>query len=449
MAVEGPNASSNADGYFKEIYADNLENLVPEHSVIAQAIPFKEQEKLGDSYHMPVRVKRSQGVTFAGSGTGYTAFNLNDAISGVMKDTSISGSTYVGRETIAYKAVISATSKGKQAFGNIFDESVKDVLETASFYRELALLYGGGSIGEFSMGGTGLLEKDMTLTAASSSIGIWAQMEGGFIDVWNKGADGLPSTTMRNFISGTAETIEVTKASVASATGIVTLSLKASSTTAMDLIENGDLIVPRGAKVRDGTGVAGDGANEWFTGLEGILKNSGTFAGVSATTYPLWRANEVDVGGSAKLTMSKVQEAAALIVPRGGLGDLKLYVSVDTWRTLNDDIVALREFNEAGGVAELGARSLRYYGPNGTIDVVTHPMLKGGIAMLGDPKNAKRLGATDITFSLPSVSGQAPKFLRELSDKAGMEFRVLWDQCLLLPRPAAWCYIKGINNYAS
>lgn len=422
MAIQGPGSGSNADGYFKEIYADQLENLVPEHSVLAQAIPFREKEKLGDSYHMPVRVRRAQGVTFAGPTESMSAFSLNDVVSGKMLDAQVAGSTFVGRESFAYKAVVSATSKGKQAFGDLFDDGVKDLLTSASFYRELSLLYGGGNIGVFGAGGaSSTANQDIVLTAATSAIGVWAQMEGAYIDVYSADLSGKRNPVGTITVEGATESA-----------GVVTLTLKGSVGSEMANIIATDVAIPRGAK------------GEWFSGLEAICSNAGTLFNIDADKYPLWRANELAVGGA--LTMAKVQKAAAMIVPRAGLGELTCYVSVSTWANLNNDIVGMRQFDEAGGVAELGAQSIRYHGPSGIINIIAHPMLKGGISLLGDPKAALRVGATDLTFNLDGVDGSQPKFLRELVDKAGFEVRCLWDQALLLKRPAGWTYLTGIVN---
>jgi len=424
MAVEGPGSTSNADGYFKEIYADNLENLVPEHSVFGQDIAFREKEKLGDSYHMPVRVRRGHGVTFAGPSSSMGAFTLNAARSGKMLDARVEGSTFVGREDISYKAVMSADSK--RAFGNLFDDTVKDLMASTAFYRELCLLYGGGDIGvlgtEVDAADTDT-EQQWDLTAASSCLGIFAQMEGALIDIYSAAG------AKRN----AAGTFELTGASIPDGSSQVRLTIKASDASELNNCAATDVVLPAGAK------------GEWFTGLETILKNDATLFNIDASVYSLWKANTHAVGGA--LTMDHVQKAAEKIVPRAGLGDLSCYVSVPTWRKLNSDIVGMRQFTEGGGVAELGAKEIRYHGPGGTIAIKSHPMLKAGLAMMGDPKgNARRVGASDITFELDGVPGAPPKFLRQLANKAGYEIRIAYDQALVIPRPAGWTVLTGITN---
>tara|TARA_R100000005_G_C4989911_1_gene197472 strand:- start:384 stop:1655 length:1272 start_codon:yes stop_codon:yes gene_type:complete len=418
--------SSTADGYFKQIYGE-LSDTVPEHSVLAQDIPFQKKERLGDSYHFPVRLRRTQGVTYK-SGTGSMgAFSLNAVRSGVMQDASVKGSTFVGRESFGYKAVLSATAAGPQAFGDLFDEGVEDLHSTAAFAREMSLLYGGSNIGKANTVGavTGAgsagdpYRQEVTLHADSTAMGLWAQMEGALIDAYNPGMD-----TLRNASGG----LVVIKAEDA---GSNTVQLTLEPSASADDVESGDVLVPHGAK------------GNWMDGLDKIITNSGSLFSISAATYPLWKGNSYAVGGA--LTMQKVASAAALIVPRAGAGNLKLYCSVPTWVKLNEELVGYRRIDTAGGVQKLGAEEIEYFGPNGLIRIKPHPMVKNGEAFLLDPSKVKRVGASDITFNL-GVEGQADKFLRELPDAAGFEVRCLWDQGIIHPRPAATCKLTGITN---
>ncbi len=42
------NTMKNLDGLYKQVYADGVEKLIPECSMITKAVPFRETEKLGD-----------------------------------------------------------------------------------------------------------------------------------------------------------------------------------------------------------------------------------------------------------------------------------------------------------------------------------------------------------------------------------------------------------------
>lgn len=70
-------------------------------------------------------------------------------------------------------------------------------------------------------------------------------------------------------------------------------------------------------------------------------------------------------------------------------------------------------------------------------------MVKTGDCFLGDPSTIKRIGTTDLTFNL-GVEGQAQRFLRELENNAGFEFRCLWDQAIVITQPRAWTKVSGL-----
>jgi hypothetical protein len=422
MTVTG----ASAEGYFKEIYADKLEELIPEFSVLSEEVPFEERERLGDTYNFPIRTKRSHGWTMASGATSETAFQLNAVVSGEMKNASLAGSMFVHREAMAYKAVLKATEKGKAAFGDLFDDTVEDVINTASFMRELCMLYGGTDIGVLETDGAASATQSFTLTAASSALGLWAQMEGAKIDIRSANL-----ATLRN----ATEDVTVNSVDIDSSNRVV-INVTGDATELDNVIAT-DRIVPKGFY------------GNWFPGLDAITTNSGELFGINATTYPIWRANALALTGSPALAMAHITKAAAPIVMRAGMRPLKCFIGTLVWADLNNDVAALRQFvdSQKAGV-ELGTQKITYYGPNGIIEIVPHPMIKTGEAFLGDTKKMKRVGTTDLTFNL-GVEGQNSRFLRELENNAGFEFRCLWDQATVITQPRAWTKITGIRASVS
>ena len=51
------------DGYFKNVYADTLSDVVPDFAVLGKMIPFRRQDKIGKDYLFPVQLTRSHGYT--------------------------------------------------------------------------------------------------------------------------------------------------------------------------------------------------------------------------------------------------------------------------------------------------------------------------------------------------------------------------------------------------
>jgi hypothetical protein len=409
------------DGYFKELYGE-LENGIPEYSYLSEKIPFREQERLGDSYHFPVRDQRSHGWTFETGANSGTAFTLNAVKSGAMKDASLSGSTFVMRESFAYKAVLSATQAGKQAFGDLFDEGVEDMFNTASAMREICLLYGGHSLGAITANGSSSASLQHTITAVTSSLGMFAQLEGAYVDVYS-----AVGGTKRN----TTGDLEITKVDYDDTAGTVLVTLAGAAADNAAVVA-GDLVIPKGAD------------SKWFDGIDKIARNTGTLFGISASTYSIWAANDYSAG-TAELTFGKLTKASAQNAMRAGTGTLTALVSIQTWSDLNNNTAALRRLPENKGKVELGAESIVYHGPTGPLEITPHPFVKGGEAFILDLKKFRRVGASDLTFNL-GIPGQADRFLRELSDSAGFEIRCLWDLGLICRRPRSMTKITNINN---
>ena len=418
------------DGFFKTRYADKIEYLQPSFNKLSRAIPFETAKKLGKDYQFPVRVSRAMGVTWAGGSAYGTAFDLGGAVSGVTKNATVEGTELVLEEAISYGAISGAMSN-IEAFGSAFDEVVADMTTSAAFFREMALLYGGTSIGTVTgtPGQPTATSATVVISLATWAPGLWVQMEGGKLDIY--ASDG---TTKRNDSSASAV---YTVTSVDTETRTITM---AGEATDIDAIASTDLIRPAGA------------TSNWFTGIDGILSNTGSLFGIDAATYSLWKSGTYAAGGVA-LTMAKLTAAAAKSTVRGGMRDLKAYVSTYTWTDLNNDHAALRRFGDStkGGL-DLGTKgddnSITYYGPNGKLEICPHPMVKGGEAFLLDPSTFRRVGSTDTTFNL-GVPGSEPNFFQELPTKAGVGLRCYWDQALICARPNTAVKVTGIVNTAS
>lgn len=418
---------STLDGMFKRRYGDKLEDLVPDHADFAQAIPFERRPALGDRFEYPARVQRAQGFTF---NTGGTAYALNEAIPGVTLPASVQATSYTMREQVAYDAAARGVND-ETSFGDVFDEIVRDMVNTMGFHRELAILYGGSSIGTSNTAGAASSPQDFNLTTASSAIGLWLQLVGGSLDAYDP-----TLTTIRN----TNAAIVLTKAVLGADGQTVTLTLTG-NTADLDAILVNDLFVPRGW-ISGGV----------FSGVDKVATNTGSLFGISAATYPLWQANTVGFG-SAQMTMVKLLRAVSVAVQRGGRKGKrwKAMVSYPSWNDLNNNLAALRRYAESvKGSVDAGTMGvITFYGPGIQIDIVASALVKNGECFVCEWESCfKRLGATDITFTLPGSSPDNPRFFRELENAAGFEVRGYWQQCIIPMRPASLVKGTGIVNSA-
>lgn len=413
---------STLNGYFKVRYEGPLEELQPSWAILARKIPFKQIAKTGLNYQFPVRVKRSMGATWNGGSTFGTAFALNGVKSGQTVGATAVATEFILEDAIAYDSLASAQTS-EQAFGDAFDEMIGDMTESAMFMREACMLYGGTNIG--AIVGVPTHPNATTavciISAASWAPGLWIQEDGGLVDVYN-----AAMTVKRNTVGN----LEVT--AINSDTRAVTVIGAAADIAA---IVDTDVFVFKGA------------VDNWFSGMDRIMTNTGSLFGIDAATYSLWRGSTYAVGGVA--TMAKILAANARLTNRSGQRDVELLVSTATWTDLNVDLAALRRYVESTkGSIDIGTEgndgAIKYYGPSGTISLTPHAMVKSGEAFMWDPRAWVRRGATDLTFRLPN--GGEDDFLHQLPANAGMGVRCYWNQFMMCRRPNTGIKLTGISN---
>lgn len=419
MTVE----QTTLDGFFKRRYGQLLD-AVPDdgNSIIASRIRFQEGEKIGDSYHEPVRLGRSMGWTFAGATLAGTAYTLNSARSGVTKDASVDGSSFVLREQIAYD-VVSRAASSMQAFGKAFDDIVEDMQKSSVLARELSLLYGQDDLGAIeSVSGSGTT-RDWTLTKASTSAAVWWQLYGAALDCYT--AAGGTQRNSNALIAVTGVDLD--------SSGKIVVSVSGDSTDLTACVA-GDVLIPLGA----------DG--EMMVGLSKVAKNTGSLYGISAATYPLWKATSHDAG-TAAATVATFMHSLKANTLKSGPGRKTVLASTATWIDLNNNTTVLQRFldsKQKSGV-EFGTEEISIEQGRTMLEIVEHPLLKEGEAYVVDFAKHKRIGSRDHSWGI-GAPGQNARFFRELPDNAGFELRCYWDQGHLCRNPGSVTRITNIVN---
>lgn len=437
--------TSQLDGFFKRVYGDDLEALVPEFAIVAKKIPFQKADKIGDSFRFPCKLTRSQGYTWNGTAAGAgSAFALNDPISLVTREANVTGSEFVLRERLSY-GVVSRSGGKEESFGPALDEVVLDMTESAAFQREMALLYGGSSTGIGAFLGAGWAPAPpasgvITLSAHSWAGGLWAQMEGAEIDIYeDAGGVGVATGLVNTNGAVTITSIDPDTRQVAITCNVVAdLALITAAVAAAECF-----IYPRGAYGLVGPGAVPTGGN-WFNGLDAIISNAGTLFGINAATYNLWRGNVYN-NLAAALSAANLQKAMSRAAVRGLMEDVTVLVSTYTWTDLmNTTLGANRVYNDKSPDSEFtsGTKSIKFFGVNGVMEIVPHPMVKAGDTFIVPMKRCLRIGSTDITFRLPDAGPD--RFVRQLSDAAGFEIRNYFDQGLIITHPARCVKITNI-----
>lgn len=409
---------SALEGYFKRVYDDGLEDAIPHWALLQDALPFNTRKKLGDSFHFPVKLRQSHGTSWCG--TADTApVDLNDPVSLVTQDAEASGAMFILQEDITYQALSRAAAEGEASFGNVMDEVVFGMRESAQFYLESTILYGAGDIGEISANAGTNTPQTVTISAATWASGIWSQMEGAKVDAYSSGTRiNLVNPLTVTAVDGAARKLVIS-----------------GDVTDLTALTSGVVLRPY-----ESTGMD-------FVGLDTLAASTTTQFGINSATYGLWRAN-THTCGAAKLTMAKVQAGLARACGRGLMEDIDLYVSPWTWTDINDDLAALKRFAaETKSEMDIGTKKITFYGVNnGSVSLIAHPMMKAGRAIGFPSKRVKRVGSTDTTNRIPNASGMQENFFIDLESKAAVRLRVMWDQCIIPTRPATIILFTNITN---
>jgi hypothetical protein len=397
------------DGNFKEIYADKLENLIPDGVKLYNQIAFnKDSDALGNLYHQPVILQMEHGFTYGG--TGGDAFALNTSIAGRTKDAQIQGHELVLRSVLSVKAA-SASMNSKGAFVKSTKYLVANMLRSFSRRIEVQLLYGKRGIGSVASRSGQIL----TLNGADWAPGIWAGSEEMIVDVYT-----CDNATLR--------TANLTISSVCFDCRTITMKAGACSVAACDIIYY------KGAQ-----------GNE-FDGLENIIRNTGTIFNINASSFQLWKGNLLANSGTARdLDFDLVAKGVTRLVEKG-LTDQDLYLMVNPlqWDVLLSEQIAKRMFDSSYSTAtyEEGSETIKFHSQNGTIKIIPSIFVKIGDAFLYSPDDLMRVGSTDITFKQPGFSGE---FFRLLNDANGYELRAYTDQALFSAAPGRLALITDLT----
>ena len=407
MAAE--NTASTVSAWLREIYADSLQNLIPEGVRLVKAVKFSAGEKeIGDKYVQPVALTHEFGFTV---GTG--AFSLNAAVAATYAEAQVEGKNLLLRTQVAYDAMAKASSS-KKAFMKWSEQVVGNM--TASFTKRLEILhfYGGTSIGKVgSEDDAGVL----TISTATWASGIWAGTEGMLLEAFT----ALSAGTQH------AATLTITAVDLVARTVTVTSSGTVSEVNADDYLFF--------------KGFRGSEMN----GIDKLSTATTTIYNIDPSAYALWKGNSYSAG-SAKLTFKKIQHAVALAVSKGLDEKVTVYCSPATFADLNSDLSALQRMDSSYSKSKgaQGHEAICFYGTNGEIEIVASIYVKEGEAFCVPLNKLKRLGSSDVTMRMPGQSED--QLVLQMPSNAGYEMRLFYDGNLFCERPAWMTKITAIVN---
>jgi hypothetical protein len=403
-AVAGSNTLDTLNGLFKEVYAKDLIDLIPDGVKLLSKIPFaKKEQVLGNFYHQPVVLGQEHGVTFAGAGDD--AFTLEAPVAGQIKDAQVRGTQLVLRSVMGYASASRSSEGGAKAFKQATKFLVGNMLRSVTKKLEIEMLY--GQVGYATLAAAAS-STTIAIPAGEWAPGIWAGAENMPIDIRDS-AGG--NSRLRKVMSVDFETKSIVVDSA------ITLAL-------------GDVIWHKGAYTNE------------FAGIHKIITNTGTLFNIDAAQYSLFKGNVYDAQASA-LSFAKVQDAVAKAVEKGLDNDVMVIVNPLVWSDLLNDQASSRMYDSSysSSTSENGSKEIKFHGQNGAIEIVPSIYCKQGYAYVISPDEMMRIGSTDVTFKRP---GKGDEFFRELENAAGYELRCYTDQALFCHAPGKNVLITNI-----
>lgn len=413
MAVT--NTPETMVGDFKNLYEKlGLVNAVPQWLIVQDRFPFEEADAgLGQYYVFGVILQKEQGFTYApSSGASSGAQTMNAAVAGYIGQAQIEGFAIYLRSRLSYDAAAKASRAGKKAFAQAYGAVLKNMKESHQFRLEESLLYGRDGLGQVSANNTGVL----TITSATWATGLWASgMKGAVLEAF----DGVGASAAQHNTDLTVSAINVANKTV-TVTG-----------TSSAVVAN-DWLYFKGARTTTGF-------NE-CVGLYRILSTAtGTIFNISATDYELWRSQSYAVSGNLSLTA--IMNAAALGMSFG-LEKALLLVAPEKFAQLASDEAALRRYIQDTPNAKRGVKGITFLMGSVDVEIVPHPLVRQGSAMMLPESAVHRVGATDVTMSLP---GSGEPMQVHVTDTTAIELRSMSDQGIYLDTPAQAVLMTSIT----
>jgi hypothetical protein len=393
--ADAPNTPTTLSGFFKERYADALENAKPKGLHLRNDISFiPARQQPGNTFHQPVSLSHEHGFSYATSGTD--AFTLGDAVASNVRDAQVLGTQLLLKTQVGYETAARASGNNR-AFGRAFDIIVENMFDSHAKRTEVESWHGREAMGVVAA--INDTTKVMTIEATHYAPGIWAGAENAVVEVFSTTA---ATATQRNGPDFTITQVDINNKTV-------TISETTSN------IAVGDFVYWNGA--RTGT------AHNVFQGVHSLLTTSGTVLNISSATYSLWQPTSHSISSTAagNMTFNEVQKAVAKAVGKGLDRDVVLYLNPTIWVDLLNDEAALRTNGPRGApMFDVGAEGLTFFSQNGTIMIRSSIYVKEGFAYLMAPSMWSRVGATDITFRLPD---RGDEFFLHNASTASYELR--------------------------
>lgn len=429
-------SSGDVINLFKRVYGD-LTNLLPEDYLLAKDIAFSQKQKVGEQYVEAVVLTYETGITMSST---TDAFELNPAIAGTIKQTTVVPYITVLPSVVPWGVISRSSGAGDKAFFEATKHIVKNNLRSHGKFQEVIRVYGQSP---------DLLGYVSYATATYRNVS------------FTNGSGTLNGVTFTNGINAASKYILLSPGSFAAGHWVGMEGVKVNQVdSSNNIVASGKLVgvvSAYGYLQTDFTPVAasstsshrlcydGQEAKKEYYGVNSILTNTGSLFGISTSAYSLWSGNQYDCG-LQKLTLNRFQAGVADAVNKGGLeGDLMVYCNPRTWATLVVTEAGLRHYDQSYNPkeAENGMESITFYTQAGKATFKPHRMVKEGEAYALHSPDWSRSGSSEVSFTVP---GMNQEIIFPLENQAAYAFRSYSDQYLFCNAPARSILFKNIND---
>lgn len=412
------NSTSTLVGNFKEIYGENIIDLAPNTLKLTRRINFTYAEALGNKYNQPVDLAMEHGVTYAQAGT--ENITLLAPVAGQMQNAQVDGSQVFARSRVNYEAIYKSNQAGKKAFAQATQHVVRRLTKAASKRLEILTLHGRRGIGTLlSVAGSGTT-RTWVVTEGSWAAGIWGGAKNMTLDVFAANYSGSK-------VNSNAQVV-VTNVDI----GTRTLTVSGNATDLTNIIAGMQIFPETSSPTND------------FAGIDATIRNTGVLHNINAADYELWKGHVISSVG--RISMANILQGVARGVEMGLEDDVLCVVSPKAFEVLNEDVAALRKYDQSYEVQEgvNGVENIKYHGQSGTVEIMPHLFQKDGQAHIIAPAEWKRIGATDLTFITRGSNGEE-RLILELPNSPSSEMRCYFNGAYFSEAPAHSIVLDGIT----
>lgn len=407
------NSPETMAGLFKEVYSKlGLVQACPTWAVCQEKFPFEVGEAIGEAYVIAVTLSKEGGFAYAPSMGANAVPASPTPIAATMLHAKVQSYAIYLASQLAYAAAARAASQGKAAFKSAYAAVLQNMKFSHMYRLECSLLYGRYGIGRVDSNTSGAL----LLFENEFAPGIWGA--------------GLKGSIVEAFTTTAASATQHNGDLVIDEVNISTRTITVTGTNSA-VVQN-DYLYFKGSRTTT--------AHNECVSIYGILVNTTTLFDIDAAEYDSWASQSYAVNGQVSLT--SIMRLAAKCQSYG-LERAMLLIGPERFADLASDEAALRRYTDDGAKAKRGPKSIAFNMGGVEIEIVSHPMVKLGHAMLLPSDEVHRIGSTDVTMSLP---GSNEELSVNVSNSTAIEFRSMSDQGIYLEVPARAGLLTGITG---